>query len=1079
MLYIHTSNKLEQLAEEYAKVVKKPLQNVLEPETVVVQNIGMGRWLSMFMANAAGISANTEFLLPAQYMWRLLRFVSSDIPEQSQCSPETLRFFIMSELTEHPDNYPELHHYIYTIDTGDETIDEIACWELACELAQLFDQYLFYRSDWIHQWESADPAAHNNTEKNVDWQARLWQRCVKDNELVHWLALQDQFKSSIIDFDTQALPARISFFSMSALSPGYLDLLGELAKKTDIHLYVINPCGEIYWGDIQSERSRSKLKPIEQQVTEVGNPLLASMGKQGRDFIAKLYDLPDAQENTLEYKEADNDSLLNQLQQDIYQLIDPKQKRLEKDNSIQFNACHTAMREVEVLHDQILNILDQDADIAPSDIVVMMPDVENHAPYIEAVFSSSKQKLPFSIADHKPTDVFHIIEALNKLLMLNDSRFDVESVFELLDYEEIYSRFDLNEAQISQCRGLARATNIRWGISAETRHDDDLPNSEEHTWKYALDRLLLGFTMGSHPQSEQLFDSERLLSLLPFDDIEGNDAIMLASFKQFTDTVFTINNWHGEHHSLNAWIEKTRALILRLFSEKANTSKILTSLDALNNNAKLANFEQTLSFSVFKKTLQECLQNISGPEKFLGHGITFCALVPMRSVPFKVVALMGMNDGEFPRQDKHHSFDLMANKPRRGDRSRRNEDRYLFLESILAARSQLLISYCGQSIKDNSELPPSVLVSELLDTLVSYTEIPVEHWICKHPLQAFSPRYFDNSKNELFSYASEYTSLHKSTETDLTKSDIFIKDRLPELDDSYKKLSLNDLISFYQSPARSFLKQRFDIQTYDEDVTLPVREPFELEFFKDREIRNLIQQGSSQELTNQELSNEQILIARAKGLLPYGDIGDEIFNTEKQIIDNFNQHLPEIEYQESTHFTLNLGDFSLHGELTALTATGRLVKQVTQPYFRDYIDLWINHLALNAQAKNNAQTINQNQKQSTLYSPEISFNLSPVIDAKEQLQQLVNNYWEGLHFPLSFYPKAAFSMYEGKCNGDAIHKKGIDSWNGSSYKSGDKEKFENNLLYCSDEMTEQNIPDELLKTGKQIFGEMYSKYSEL
>ena len=263
----------------------------------------------------------------------------------------------------------------------------------------------------------------------------------------------------------------------------------------------------------------------------------------------------------------------------------------------------------------------------------------------------------------------------------------------------------------------------------------------------------------------------------------------------------------------------------------------------LEGNAKLAEFSLALSFNVYQKCLKQCLQGISSSEKYLGYGITFCALVPMRSVPFKVVALMGMNDGQYPRQDQRPSFDLMANKPLAGDRSRRDEDRYLYLESILAARSKLIISYIGQSVKDNSELPPSVLVSELLDCISIYSGKPSEDWIVKHPLQAFSPRYFSQNKDsaELFSYAEEYTDLQKSGNTPSTQ---FIKEPLEELDDSYKNISLNDLIAFYKSPARALLKHRFSIQTFDEDTTLPIREPFALESFKDAEIRKLIMESA-------------------------------------------------------------------------------------------------------------------------------------------------------------------------------------------------------------------------------------------
>ncbi len=1026
----------------------------------MVQNAGMARYLSMHVADLSGISANTEALFPAEFMWKLLRIVSPDVSKQSECSPDALRFHIMQELTDNPADYPEIQHYIYT----NNELNESSTWDLSSEVSQLLDQYLFYRSHWIRDWEAGEVEPSN-------WQARLWNRCVKDKNLTHWLSLQDQFKNNFDAIDVASFPERVSFFSMSALSPGYLGLLGELAKKNDVHIYTINPCEDIYWGDIASEKTRAKLPLEKQAYIDVGNPLLASMGTQGRDFIEQLLNTPQSEKHAINNEEKPEKILLNKLQDDIFNLEYPEKLSIQNDDSITFNACHTAMREVEVLHDQILDALDTNTTLAPSDIVVMMPDIEKYAPYIEAVFSSpaninTRQSLPFSIADRNPLNASNMIEALSKVLLLSDTRFDVESVFELLDYDDIRAQFNLDESQVIQCRKLAKATNIRWGISANMRKQENLPATDEHTWKYALDRLLLGYALGEAPDdtnknTEYLFESaiKPDLPLLAYNDIEGSDAVILADFKRFTDTIFRLNQWNHQSHSIIDWLDKTKALIAQLFTDTSDNQLILKSLDNIRSNTLLTNFTQELSFAVFQKLLTENLQKITGTEKYLGHGITFCALVPMRSVPFKVVALMGMNDGEFPRQDKRHSFDLMANQPRRGDRSRRDEDRYLFLESILATRSRLMISFTGQSVHDNSTLPPSVLVSELLDTLAIYTGEKPESFICKHPLQAFSPRYFSGDST-LFSYANEYLKLHTDDKSE-APSEVFITKRLDELDDTHKIITLDALIKFYQNPAKSFLQQRFSIQTFDDDISLAIREPFELESFKDREIRALIMP------CNDGISKDAQLIARAKGLLPYGEIGDAIYSNEKHTIEAFQAQLPDLEPKESQHFSLSLGDFQLQGKLDNLTKTGRVVQQVTTPYFRDYIGLWIMHLALNTQEAN----------PTTFYSPDLKFTLSAIVNANEILEELLHFYWEGLHFPLKFYPKTAFSMYKDK--GVENRKNTTTAWHGGNQNTGEKDKFEHWLLHRSEKMHDSNLEEEFLTVSQLIFGEMYLNLTEI
>ncbi len=1094
MLYIHTSNQLEQLKNQYATVVKSPLNDVFKAETVVVQNAGMARWLSMEMAQTSGVSANTEFLFPAEFMWGLLRLVSPEIPEHSQCAPDTLRFHIYEELSNNFDDYPELHHYIVNEINTDESnqespndrenknsLNQLNAWELSYQSARLLDQYLFYRSEWIQTWES--DSANQNKHWSDHWQARLWNRCVKDKNLLHWLALQEQFSENIEAIDSSLLPERISFFSMSALSPGYVELLGGIAQKTDIHIFIINPCEEVYWGDVRSPKTHSKLDKELQAYTEIGNPLLASLGKQGQDFIDKLLEIPHQEILTISEEEnLQSNTLLTQIQHDIFNLEAPILKNnLEQfDGSIQFNSCHTAMREVEVLHDQILAQLDADEDLAPSDIVVMMPDIEKYAPYIESVFSSSiaanivgkkEQKLPFSIADRDPQNIFKIIQALNKLFTLPDSRFDVEAVFELLEYDDIRTHFGLDQDQLNYCRELARATNIRWGISAKSRQKNGLPNTEEHTWKYALDRMLLGYSLSNSVTDtgadEQLFKSNRNLDLLAYAEIEGSNALILANFKKFTDTIFAINNWQNKSFTLDKWLTKTTKLIQQLSPENSDQQRIFKALADLQLKANLAVFNQELSFVVYQKMLQQCLSEISTNEKYLGYGITFCALVPMRSVPFKIVALMGMNDGEFPRQETRPSFDLMANDVRKGDRSRRDEDRYLFLESLLAARVKLIISYIGQSIKDNTDLAPSVLVSELLDTVTINSGIKATEWIVKHPLQAFSTRYFSSEKQEkhpLFSYASQYLKLD-SKQTQVT-SDAFIISPLETLDDEHKHLTLNELINFYKNPARAFLQSRFSIQTYDNDKELKIREPFEIESFKDRDIRNLI-------LTAYSDCTDNHLIARAKGLLPYGQIGAEIYAKEKHTVEVFEEQIPDLEHYADQQILLSIGEFQISAKFNQLTHLGRYVKQVSKPYVGDYIGMWLTHLCLNAYVSSNSDDALLTN--SEFHSPEKSFQLHQVDDAQQQLQLLLDYYWQGLHFPLTFFPKTSFALFSK--NGNENITDMSNKWNGTQFH-GEKDSFEHWLLHRNIVLDKDKQSEEFMQISRDVFGKMFDSLVE-
>ena len=1043
MLFLHFSNHLENLSQQFAEVIEQPLKNALIPEQIVVQNAGMGRWLSMQMAQQLGVSANYKFLFPAEYMWELLRKVIADVPQNDPSKPDVLRWRLFSEFMERAEDYPELTHYLK---------NELAAWDLANALSPVLDQYLFYRPEWILDWEAGNFSQE-------DWQARLWQCIIMDEQhekrqIPHWLDLQENFIKAFADkYENQQaddFPERVSFFSVPALSSGYVRLLGELSSKVDVHLFTINPCAE-YWGDIESLKRQSK-RPVEERAYyETGNGLLASLGKQGRDFIDQLHNLSAEIEDRESWVELAPDSVLHCLQSDVLHLQESSTD-LDEQTSIQIHACHTAMREVEVLHDQILAAIDESDDLKPSDIVVMSSAIDIYAPYIEAVFSTAEHSLPFSIADRSTVSGLPEVEVFLKILDLPEQRFNVEAVFELLEYPSIRERFNLDEKQVTQCRHWAQATNIRWGVSDKMRAASGLPKTFEHSWKYGLDRMLLGYMM----PSEQLFDDTQLLA---FNDIEGSDAQILSSFKSFTDTVFKLWQWSSQPLDTAQWVAKLHELVQAIFPEEVDYHAILHALDSINQQQELAAFERKISFSIIKKALRNLLESC-GEERFISRGITFCALVPMRSVPFKMVALLGMNDGSFPRQDQRHSFDKMATDTRKGDRSRRDEDRYLFLESILAARQRLYISFIGQSVQDNSRLPPSVVISELLDYLSKMTTKAPQSWITYHPLQAFSPRYYDDN-DALFSYVQEYLSLHHQDNKEVSAD--FLNQALPALDDEDKHISLEQLIRFYKAPARMFLQQRFGIQTFDDSDVLALREPFALEPFVDTQIRQHIAQSiAAEHPLNTRLS-------RAKGLLPHGDIGDEAYAKEADIVKDFFIKYPELQqlalHQQAFHLTL--GEFTLSGKLTDLTTTACIKMHLGRYYAGDLLAIWLHHIVMNA-----VDLDNQESNITRVYQPSGTFYLEamPQDDAKSLLSSLVDGYWLGLQRPLYFFPKPAFKMYE---NGKADLSKAQSAWV-NSYFASEADKFENKLLFAEQDV----FNDEFLTFAEMTFGRMGEYVSE-
>lgn len=1052
MLYLHHSNRLETLAASFAEQLTKTKADPFKAISVVVQNAGMGRWLSMQLAQLTGVSANLAYLFPAELTWDLLRRVLT-IADHNPCAIEVLRWRLLQELLCNPEQHQAyLGHYL-------QAGQDDSAWQLAQQLAGVFDGYLFFRPDWVRQWE------HRTTAEN--WQEKLWQLVISEPQLEHWVNLQSHFIQELDHISTELLPSQIIFFSIPALSPAYIELIAKVAERVDIHFFMMNPSMH-YWGDIESNKRRMRYKPTEQDYVLVGNPLLASWGIQGRDFIEIIRNSEPYPQELEYFLEPDIASKLHILQNDILNLADiPKRQDFseilsQQDQSIAIHACHSALREVEVFYDQLLAILECHPDLTAADIVVMSPDINTYAPFIESVFGASAVRLPYSIADQRLSQAMTISAACAQLLELPQGRFEAESVFTLLAYAEIREHFGLDEAQVQQCREWVRAVNIRWGVDAEFRQQFTRQTTFEHTWMYGLDRLLMGFALPG---------GQLLGGVLPYNELEGSQALILERFQQCLHILFSMSKWASQRASLEDWASRFGKMVEQLFPREAETQTVFRGIDKVLTTAQQAEFTEKVAWSVFKSALRRELEQTSQESGFLGQGITFCNLMPMRSVPFRVVALLGMQDGGFPRQDTRLSFDLLAaDKKRKGDRSRREEDRYLFLESLLSARDYFYISYVGQSIQDNSELMPSVLVSELLDYLEKRFDLNADKFIVRHPLQAFSPRYFQ-ADDRLFTYAQDYLALQQQDAEKKITSCFWDCEILPEPDESLRQVNLTELIHFYRNPARVFLQRQFDLKITETAEDLAEREPFALEAFADslmsEQALKHLQQGG-------ELAQMQPLL-RAQGLLPHGKPGELLFDEQMEQVQALFERLPQLVEQRTLDLNLKLGSFNVQGQISGVSPVGIQVYHFGHLGVWQWVSLWIQHLALNV-----CERPPQWSAVTQLYTVDKIWQLTEIPDAIEELSTLLEGYWQGLQQPLPFFPKSAWKMAEkgGNAAFDTRLREGQKEWIGNDHHPGEGSKSEYRLLYRGRSPLEER-PLDCIEWAQRVFGRLIALRKEL
>jgi exodeoxyribonuclease V, gamma subunit len=1042
MLISYHSNRIEKLADQLAEVVREPLSLPLSPEIVVVQSIGMARWLSLRLADRLGICANVRFPFPARFIWEAFRAVLPDLPETSPYAPAVMTWRLIKLLDEaqRKEAFALVRAYL-------REGDDVRRYELAHRIAGTFDQYLVYRPDWIQVWEAG---------QEDHWQAELWRRLAAISDGPHWIRVSESFLAAL-DADPALhahLPARVALFGISALSPAYLNLIGRLAQFIDVHLFVLNPCRH-YWGDIESARGiarRAGEQDPDALHFETSNPLLASLGKQGRDFIdmiqeyqgqeAEYFEEPDGK--GLQHAVLLHAVLLHAVQADILDLRNRAEEPGSRtpvhpdDRSLQVHVCHSPMREVEVLHDQLLDLFERNPGLAPSDIVVMTPDIDAYAPYIEAVFATAPEarRIPFGIADRSFLLENPLVDAFFSLLNLPGSRFDVKRVLALLDTAALRRRFGLVDADLERAHRWVQESGIRWGIDSGSRSELNLPATAEHTWRTGLNRLLLGYAL----PGEALFKG-----VLPYDGVEGKEARVMGALQAFAEAVFALNAQLNGKHSPATWALMLQALLKRFFepvdAEVFELQTICQALESMAEAAQQAGFDEPVSLPVVASCVRRHLESSGSAKGFLGKGITFCAMVPMRSIPFEVVCLIGMNDGSFSRARHPLSFDLMEGNFRRGDRARRNDYRYLFLEALLVARRCLYLSYVGNSIRDNSVIPPSVLVNELLEYVCQgfYPQGNergdiLDQVVTRHPLQAFSYRYFTGDSG-LFSYSHEFAEASRAAAQVSSNPEPFIVDRLPEPEDDWRTVDLEQLIRFLICPIRYLLRQRLGIHLEAHVGLLETREPFVLDGATECCLR---EQLLSRRLRGEQLADALPLI-RAGGALPHGQVGEFLYRRELDTVNAFAQKVEGLMAsgkQGPLEVDLRLGSMRLTGLLTGVVPEGLLAYRLARSQAPDWLALWVRHLVLNHLAPPGVK------RMSRCLGEDREIVLGPVQNSESHLEGLLEHYWKGLTRPLHFFARSALE-YIKTLNSDKATTQPLAAarriWEGSDQHWGESQ----------------------------------------
>lgn len=1026
MLYLTRGNHLESLADSLAGLLREPVLPVFQKETIVVQSLGMRRWLQLELAQRLGVAMNCDFPFPASFAQRVFQAAFPRETITEAFTRDVLPWRVLELLPNHWDEpgWEDLRRY------AEGELGALKEFQLAQQIASVFDRYVAYRPEQLAEWER---------KPSSDWQPKLWRELTRRPAGAHppglLVRLAKLLKTS--PEPIPGIPLRIAAFGLSTLPPLYLSLFEEIARAHEVHFYLLDPTPH-FWSELRSPREQARLvkrsgKSASSLHLESGNVLLSSLGKVGRDFAGLMQNLDPAGEDET-FVPPSEDSLLHRLQSDIYDLVDRPIEQAElqpNDGSVRIHCCHGPLREVEVLHDQLLDLFEKNPTLEPRDILVTMPDVEAYAPFIEAVFDSPedpRQHIPFTIADRSARAESGLAETFLRLLDLQGSRFGAGTVLALLDCEAIRRRFELSEGDQEIIRHWVEQTFIRWGIDAAHRETLGQPPFPENTWLSGLERLLLGYALPGN--EETLFDG-----ILPVREVEGSLALTLGRFVSFAHSLFDLVPKLAQARPLRDWQRALRQLVHTFFDQSDDYADDLRQLHevftALGDLAEKASFTREVSFEVLRAHLSGALSSTESGLGFLAGRVTFCSLKPMRSIPFKVLCLLGLDDTAFPRQTSTPTFDLLAGAPKPGDRSPRDDDRQLFLESILSAREVLYLSYSGLSTRDNSESPPSVVVGELLDYLDQNFNLTREHLVVRHRLQAFSPEYFKGGER-LFSYSAE--SAHAAADRPAPRRLPAALVELPEPDGDWRTVDLHRLAEFFTHPAKYFARERLRLLLADEEPALDETEPLQIHGLDGYQLSETL---TGCALTTGSTEGRQA-IARASGKLPPGYVGHADYTRHDQSAQRLAARIRELapgQRRPALHVDLPFESWRLQGSFHDLHERAFLRYRATRLKPKDLVRAWVTHLAL--------QLSPDAPHDTWLVGLETTWHFAPIPNAPELFTQLLERYAQGLRQPLPFFPQTSLEFAQRAANPGRITgtpaDKAREIWEGGFGKSGEGE----------------------------------------
>lgn len=1018
MFHLFYGNDLRGLARCLGERIAEPIGNLLLPEVVLIPQVGMRRWLEIELAEQRGIVANVEFRLPGEFVWQVLRANRPELPWQSAFDRDILRWRLMpllAELAAEPVG-ASIAHYLQ----GEAPV--LKRLQLAREFAGALERYQAYRREMLDEWERGLDSK--------DWQAEAWRRLVRRSGEPHRARLIGDFLEHHAGDGPppQGLPSRLSVFGCLNISPDVLRVIGTIANSCEVDFHLPSPCRE-YWGDQRSVRERlrsggSPLEPAEQ-------PLLASWGGVGREFLDQVFSYGEVQPASEQaiVREPARTHLLGRIQADILELRSPApDERVADagvDDSLRIHVCHSPLREVQVLHDRLLDLFARDATLKPRDIAVMTPDVALYAPAIDAVFGAlpagDARRIPYTIADRRAQDEHPIVEVFLGLLALPASRWTVSELLDLLAVPAVSRRLGLDTDALDDLAHWLAEAGVRWGLDASTRIAFGAGDYRAFSWAEGIERLLLGYAGG---------DDQRFGDIAPVPLVEGHAATTLGQALVVLRELERLAIAQRRPRSGSEWqslYQHTLDVLLPADfgdrDERRAQDALRAALAALAEGSRAGGCNEALDWQTVRAFLAEQLADVDPQQRFLSGGVSFCGMVPLRAIPFRVIAVLGLDDEAFPRREPANGINRLEHAlhhaRKTGDRSVRDDDRYLFLQVLTSVDQALHLSYVGRDQRSGQARAPSALVAELRDTVLRDYCIDAEaahaSLVIEHPLQPFAREAFDGTRAGVFTYRDEWRVAAASGRAGFSRP--FVTAALPiAVADTPGRVSLDRLVDFWRNPARAFLRERLHLDLFEaRDINLD-DDPLALDALDRWKLRHALigdMLGSGRPIAPAVDAQVQVrrqLPVGAAGVVAYRDVVPDAVQLATRI-------------EDWRRDKTALAPLTLQLELD----NGWVVDCVLRQPYREgllhwsigtlrghhWLRPWFEYLALAACADSERLGFTRTASCTHIGVDQGVVQVTPLhgigaAAARSQLTALVDGLLEGRDAPLAFFPKSAW-----------------------------------------------------------------------